>query len=388
MSFAHDVSDIDDPDKRYTLTPSDLVLFNPNTRTMPIFRNRRDAEITTGIYRRTPVLVRDDDPDGNPWHVSFKQGYYNMTSDFSLFRTRRQLEDDGWVLEGSHFVRDDEHYLPLYVLAMVHLYDHRWATFENRKFRLVTEAEKQDPTFLAMPQYWVPADETAQRIGDDRPYLLGWRDVTNSTNARTFIMSPHPRAGAADTLPQASLPARHGGLDLPATMAAAMNSLACDYAARQKVGGTHIRFFTMKQLSVPRPDSLDYHQSTFIEPRLLELCYTAWDMAPFAAELNWQGPPFRWHTERRALIRAEIDALMFLIYGLEHGDVAYIMETFGALRKAEIRQWGEYRTKRLVLERYGAMSEAARSGYPYRTELDPPPSHPSVAHDWATQPKR
>ena len=143
VCFAHDVGDIDDPAKRYTLTPSDLALFNPNTRTMPIFRTRRDAEITADIYRRTPVLVREGDPNGNPWDVKF-QLMYMMNSDSRLFCTRSELEGDGWVLYGNHFVRGDQRYLPLYVLAMVHQYDHRWATFENGRFRLVTEAEKQD----------------------------------------------------------------------------------------------------------------------------------------------------------------------------------------------------------------------------------------------------
>ena len=70
MFFAHDVADIDDPEKNYSLTPDDLMLFNPNTRTAPTFRKRRDAEITTGIYRRVPVLIREGVPDGNPWQVS------------------------------------------------------------------------------------------------------------------------------------------------------------------------------------------------------------------------------------------------------------------------------------------------------------------------------
>ncbi len=383
VSFAHEVADIDDPDKRYTLTPSDLTLFNPNTKTMPIFRNRRDAEITTGIYRRTPVLVREGDPDGNPWNVEF-QLMYMMSSDSYLFRTRSELEDDGWVLQGNHFVRGDDRYLPLYVLAMVHQYDHRWATFEKGKFRLVTDAEKQDPTFLAMPRYWVPATETDQRIGDDRPYLLGWRDVTNSTNARTFIMSPHPRAGVGHKLPQFRLaPDRFKDV---VTITAAMNSIACDYVIRQKLGGTSMTYFYVKQFATPEPEVLERYRAALV-PHILELTYTAWDMVPFATELNWHGPPFRWNTERRAVLRAEIDALLFLVYGLEHGDVDYVMDTFEAMRRAELRQWGEYRTKRLVLSRYDAISESERRGIPYQTKLDPPPADPSLAHDWATQPK-
>jgi hypothetical protein len=41
---------------------------------------------------------------------------------------------------------------------------------------------------------------------------------------------------------------------------------------------------------------------------------------------------------------------------------------------------GEYRTKRVILEIYDAMSEAARTGTPYQSRLDPPPADPRVAH--------
>ena len=381
--FAHEVADIDNPDKNYTLTPSDLTLFNPNTRTAPTFRNRRDAEITTGIHRRVPVLIREGEPDGNPWDVSFKQGYYNMTSDSGLFRTRRQLEEEGWTLRGNHFHRGEDIYVPLYVLAMIHQHDHRWATYENGKFRDVTDAEKQNPTFVAQPQYWVPADETQQRIGDDRPYLLGWRDVARSTDARSVIITPHPRAGAGNPLPQFVTPLEHVRNAIPVT--ATMNSFACDYVARQKLGGTHLNFFYMKQLAVLPPGRLGQYEA-FIESRVLELCYTAWDMAPFGGDLGWDGPPFRWDAQRRALIRAELDALMFRLYGIDRADADYILDTFAVLQKDGLKRWGEYRTKRLILERYDAMVEADRSGQPYQTMLDPPPADPSVAHDWSTRP--
>ena len=380
--FAHEVADIDDPEKNFSLTPDDLMLFNPNTRTAPTFRTRRDAEITTGIYRRVPVLIREGVPDGNPWGVSF-QRMFDMSNDSGLFRTRRQLEDAGWTLRGNHFVRGDDRYLPLYVLAMVHQYDHRWATFDNGKYRDVTEAEKQDPTYVAQPEYWVPMRETDQRIGDDRSYLLGWRDVARSTDTRTLIFSPHPRAGAGNPLPQ-FVPSLER-IRSAASVTAIMNSFACDYASRQKLGGIHLNFFYLRQLAVLPPNRLRSYEA-FIERGVLELCYTAWDMFDFANALGWRGPPFRWDLKRRTLIRAEFDALMFHLYRISRPEIDYLMRTFEALQKGDRRCWGEYRTRRLVLERYDAMHEAECTGDPYQTVLDPPPADSSVAHDWATQP--
>ena len=380
--FAHEVADIDNPEKNFTLTPHDLTLFNPNTRTAPTFRNRRDAEITTRIYRRIPVLINEGETDGNPWQVSF-QRMFDMSNDSELFRTRPQLEDTGWTLRGNHFHRGKALYVPLYVLAMIHQHDHRWATYENGKFRDVTETEKQDPAFVAQPQYWVPAAETSERIGDDRRWLFGWRRVARTTDIRTFIMSPHPRAGVGDSFFEFVLPPEKVHDAVPLTAAA--NSLIFDFTTRQKIGGTNMSYFYVRQLAVPSPDTLRAHQS-FVEQRILELCYTAWDMAPFGGDLGWDGPPFRWDAQRRALIRAELDALMFRLYGIDRADADYILDTFAVLQKDDLKGWGEYRTKRLTLERYDAMVEADRSGQPYQTVLDPPPAHPSVAHDWSTQP--
>ncbi|WP_460704912.1 Eco57I restriction-modification methylase domain-containing protein, partial [Myceligenerans halotolerans] len=100
--FLYDARDI--ASRSFGLTPDEILLLNPNTGTLPIFRTRRDAEITLGIYRRVPVLineakVREGDPDGNPWDVKLMT-MFHMSNDSHLFRTREQLEAEGWVLEG------------------------------------------------------------------------------------------------------------------------------------------------------------------------------------------------------------------------------------------------------------------------------------------------
>jgi len=119
--FLHDPSEI--AAKQFALTPEEITLLNPNTGTCPVFRSRRDAEITLGIYRRVPVLIREGDPNGNPWGISFMQGLFNMTSDSHLFRTREQLEADGWTLQGNVFHRNGQQMLPLYEAKMIHQFD-------------------------------------------------------------------------------------------------------------------------------------------------------------------------------------------------------------------------------------------------------------------------
>ena len=114
--FAHVVDELRNPERRFTLSPDDIALLNPNTRTCPTFRSRRDAELTKAIYRRVPVLVRearDGQPDENPWGIRLST-MFHMANDSHLFRTKEQLDEEGWELEGNVFRKDGMEYLPLY----------------------------------------------------------------------------------------------------------------------------------------------------------------------------------------------------------------------------------------------------------------------------------
>jgi hypothetical protein len=62
------------------------------------------------------------------------------------------------------------------------------------------------------------------------------------------------------------------------------------------------------------------------------------------------------------------------LYGINRDDVAYIMDTFKVVREKDEKSHGEYRTKRLILERYDALADATRTGRPYRSPLDPAPA--------------
>jgi hypothetical protein len=373
--FVHDPADLAKPDVRFALKPDEITLLNPNTGTSPIFRSRRDAEITLGIYRRLPILLREGDPDGNPWGLSFMQGLFNMTSDSHLFRTRVQLEDDGWRLAGNVFSRGKEQFLPLYEAKMIHHFDHRWATYGPDGVRDMTSMEKTNPHSVALPRYWVSAADVDSRLEgrSERGWLLGWRDITNGTNERTAINSVFPRAAVNHKLPLILVQNR------AEVILASLTSLISDYVVRQKIGGTSLTYFYLKQLALP--DASIYERAApwnptarlddWIVDRVDELVYTAWDLQPFALDVGDDGAPFVWDDERRALLRAELDAAYFHLYGLERDEVEHVLSTFPIVRRKDEAKYGEYRTARLILEIYDAM--ATSTGIPYQTMLDPPP---------------
>ena len=394
--FAHDVADLDNISRGFTLSPEDFRLINPNTRTCPIFRIRRDAEITKSIYRTNPVLLREVASESNPWNCKFKQGLFNMTSDSHLFHTLEQLESDGCVLEGNQFVRENDRYLPLYEAKMTHHFDHRWASHNGYQFYNLTPEEKLNPATVVQPRYWVPEHEVSANLKEKTPWLFGWRDITNSTNERTLVTSVVPPVGIGNKFPLFGVGRSFGDR---VTFTSITSSFVCDFISRTKLGGTSMNFYIVKQLALLSPKSLRY--DAFMRDRVLELTYTAWDLTGFAEDLGYHGPPFRWDDERRALMRAELDALMFHLYGIDRDDVDYIMGTFPIVERRDRERYdGAYRTKDLILDRYDALAPfippaASPTTTPqltpdslngYQTFLNPPPADPSVAHPAATRP--
>jgi hypothetical protein len=325
--------------------------------------------------------------EGNPWGF---QGLlmFMMNTASGLFRTREQLEAAGWRLHGNTFERGDERYLPLYEAKLLHHFDHRWATYDGLETRDLTAAEKDSPDCMVLPRYWVPASEVAARLAGrwERGWLLGWRDICRSTDERTVIASVLPRVGVGNNAPVMLLAdetTRLGGL-----LTACLSSFVLDFTARFKVGGTHLNFFIINQLPVLPPDayrrpcpwSSDERLSNWLLARVLELTYTAWDLEPFARDCGYDGPPFRWDEARRFLLRCELDAAFFHLYGIAREDVASIMDTFPIVRRKDEATHGDERTKRVILEIYDAMQRAMDTGTPYQTRLDLPPADARVAH--------
>ncbi len=178
---------------------------NPNTGTAPVFRTRRDAEITRRIYEQHPVLVdRSGEKENKVWPVRFMQGLFNMTSDSHLFRTAQQLEAEGFYpVQGNLWKRGEELYLPLYQGRMIHQFDHRAnsvrfnpeSTHNPYLSEEVTEAQHADPGFLPQTQYWVPTRNVEEALSQSRGYTLGFRDIARPTDVRTVIASIVPWAG-------------------------------------------------------------------------------------------------------------------------------------------------------------------------------------------------
>ena len=211
---------------------------------------------------------------------------------------------------------------------------------------------------------------------------MGWRDICRSTDERTVIASVLPRLGTGDTLLLMFPDPKHGARI--ACLLADQCSLVHDYVARQKIGGTHLKYHVKKQIVNLPPDRYSAVDLAYIVPRVLELTYTAHDMQAWADDLlaampnadprpsEQRGgplPPFAWNPDRRAQLRAELAAYFARLYGLTRDELRYILdpadvmgadypsETFRVLKDKDLREFGEYRTRRLVLEAWDALND-------------------------------
>jgi len=369
--FAHDPSDLQRPSVRFELTPEEITLLNPNTGTCPVFRSRRDAEITLGIYRRVPVLINENDPvNGNPWGIKFMQGLFNMTSDSHLFHTRDELEAEGWTLQGNIFKRGDAEMLPLYEGKMGHLYNPHAASFVGTGDTDIIPLASPAIDRVALPRYWVGQQLFHARLGRrdwaTTAGLLGFRRVTRNTDERTIIATMLPLAPASYGWILSAGPSARA-LSL---LNAQYNSFAMDFLLRQFLSQPSIPQSTFEQLAIIPPDVMmsgdvipGVDDEWFIA-RVSALYRTIDGLAGWRRELSLrtQGNKECIHGQ---LLRAELDAACFIYFGYSKDDAEYVMETFPIVKRKDLAAHGEYRTKRMILEAYDAMAESIRTGVPY-----------------------
>jgi hypothetical protein len=350
---------LSDERRRFTLSESDVALLNPDTLTAPIFRSNADAELTRKIYRHVPILIDErKGGHGNPWQFKVHTRVWHMAEDAAWFRTETQLVHMNAQEKGSNWeTPEGDVWVPLFEAKMMHQYDHRWTAHTKN-------VENSDEGVEKLPRYWVPKDEVDERLSKfswTHQWLIGWRNITNATNERTVIAAAFPRVGAGHSI-ASIFPGERNGPNRIAALLATLSTLVFDYLARQKIGGTNLSYYIVKQLPVLPPDRLTETHLQVIAPRVAELVCTSEDMRSFAEGLGFHGRIFEWNPERRASLRAELDTYFAYLYGLTRRELEYILdpkavmgedypsETFRVLKENETKEFGEYRTQRLVLE--------------------------------------
>ena len=385
--FLHTVKELEDQRRHYPLSSEDIKLINPNTKTLPLIRSEKDYEILRKIYRNSTVVWDETRDDGNVFGFSF-MSMFHMSNDSNLFYSE--------YAPGR---------MPLYEGKFISQYDYRFNSYKgdadskgNPVESLVTSEEKANPDFEITPQYWIDEKEVYLRYSnadDDTKakyksgndvivdsvgqfgldfsggsseksvaelvknetsnWCFGFRDITNSTNSRTCISTLFPLSGAGNKVPLIT----RLSLDKALILNANLSSLTLDFAARRKIGGTNMNLFYFKQLPIIPPSAYSKEEEEFVIRYSKKLLGTTRKMAKILG-----CPVTIWNDDERALLMARLDAFYAMKYGLERDELEFILDpeavmgkgyptqTFPQVKANDIAKFGEYRTKRLVMEAY------------------------------------
>ena len=355
-------------DQRFSLTVEDFTLVNPNTGTAPIFRTKRDAELTTAIYRRLPVLVvRTSNGENKAWPVRYMR-MFDMTNDSQSFWTRARLEKEGAYPTGlGRWQKASQEWVPLWEGKMVQAFDHRAAHIvvnpENvhrpAQPESMSEADHVDPDLVPSPQYWIKSEQVSQFSIPNT--VVGFKEITSPTNERTMIAAFLPQAGYGNTIP-ILYPESSRFSPETALWLGSFNSIALDFCARQKIQGQHLNWFIVEQLPVLTPAHYTRRfgrrtAAEIVKDHVLRLTYTAYDMAPFARDMGYVNPdgsvkpPIIWSEVERRHLRARLDALYFMLYEVTaEDDIRYILSTFPIVERKDRERFDDvYLTQELIL---------------------------------------
>ncbi|MCO5166637.1 MAG: N-6 DNA methylase [Planctomycetes bacterium] len=378
-------SQLADEARRVRLSAEDLLRFSGDSRALPQFRSGRDLRLLASALASAGQL-------SSTWDYTPKLMFSSSDKAFAPIE-KELIEGAHRTLDNRRILTTGEACVPVYEGKMIGVFDHRQAdVYLNPKNptrqaqeRPVPELEKVSPDRFAQPQHWLLENVVrTRRFGKDQgDWELVIKDVTGATNSRTTICTIIPLSGLTRSLHSIYLFNRSAAD--ASVLCALLGSFVIDYFARLLLGNDHLGQDVFGRLPVPPPDRIrelaagTFGRAEAIQERLLELCYTSWDLQAFAQECGYDGPPFRWNSERRSLLQGELTAFAATCYGLSSEDLSYIMDTFEALRSAEIKETGDYRSKRLVLEIHDRMIEALRFGTTYEARLSPPPADPTLA---------
>jgi hypothetical protein len=358
--YLTNLSQLHQEERRFSLTPEEIELLNPNTKNCPTFKTRQDANQTVKIYDDIGVLKNEVD-DKNPWDIKLKR-MFNRSDDSHLFETLKGLKEKGAESQNGTFSIEEIEYLPLYESKYIHQFDYRYSTYEDVSEDRITGDNPQiiKPSSKSIknrvvPKFWLERSDYQSKWTDDWHFVL--RMVTNATNERTVISSIIPGYPTVNSLNHIIGCSASDSL----LLLASLNSFVLDYAARQKLGGENLNQYIIKQLPIPSPDRFENiyfgtdPATKVVQDHTIKLVYSGTELRPFAEEAGYNCKPYEFTMpggKERQDLRYELEAIMWKIYGLDEGDFESIFETFEQIKSNDLEKHGYYYTREKIKEKF------------------------------------
>ncbi len=361
------VEHLKDENRIYTLDTEDIELLNPNTKNLPIFENKLDAEIVKKIYKNIPVLSNETSGFKNSWDIKFGS-MLHMTNDSTLFRTLPQLEYQNYDpgIDGNIVRKNGHTFVPVYESKLIQQFNHRAATFEGipeeRKYitraatNIPTSKQLKDENWTIQPRYWIEKTEIEKRIPETwkHNWLIGYRNAINViADSRSTTAAIIPRFGVGNSMPLIY------PLVNPRTsilLLANFNCLVLDYVTRQKASGGNLNFYVVKQLPFIPIEEYTQKIASIIVDKIARLTITSKELLELATDLDLEPIIYEWSDFERFNLQCEIDTIYAHLYGLKKDELTKILDSFLVLKRKEINKYNSFRTKETILKMYDEFS--------------------------------
>ena len=359
--FNRAVDELYKENSRFELSPQEIELLNPNTGTCPVFRTRWEAELALSASRHLPVLCAES-------VRSIKQ----RSTRFGELSDLNRAESTGIMSRSG----GPSGWLGVYEGKMLHGYNHKYAHYSEAG--VLESLGNADWQVSSRPRVWLKKGVVSDHFGADWPgWVVAYRDIARATDERTMIACVLPATASDYTV-------RHlvGNWWRQPYLLATFNSFAFDYLLRLRNNGTHLSDYLVYQMPVPpdevwgeRVPELGATLGEWLKARVLELTYTSRDLESFARSLGDAGLPFISVEDRRSEIRAEIDAVMFRMYGFPQDSVGEMMDSFPIVRRNDVTRLGSYVTRDRILDRMAAIESSRCAKTVFRSSIDPAPGN-------------
>jgi len=333
------------------LDRGDFELFNPNTFTCPIFSSKYEYLLAKKIYQNNLIFHKKKTPLISSLEI---HRMFHMSDDSEHFKTKKEFNElnskNSLILH-----KDDQLYYPLYESKLFWIYDHRFASFKGCNDDEIKNGNprkypdfKSNPDYVIEPRFWISKnlfDKKKAKYNWNKKWFLAVRYISNIANQRTCIATIIPDYPSGN-----SLHLIYGISALDALfLLSMMSSFIFDYIARQKMSGTNLKAYILKQLPVIEHNKWKKYRDIII-PKIIELIYTSHELTDFAKECGFSRTPFEWNDSRRFQIKAELNAIIAHLYGVNKTELKYIIDTFTALKNKEIEIFDEFKSKNLILK--------------------------------------
>jgi len=264
--------------------------------------------------------------------------------------------------------------LPVFEGRMIDAYDYRAKGYVSGRGRSAVweDYSFDSPEKRIQPQWRILNKRIPEKLeGRTERYRIGFGDVASPTNQRALVAALLPPSSVSGhsvpTIEFTDVDPRHLLLWIGVA-----NSLAMDFLVRMKVS-LHMTYTIMDSLPFPR--NFDEVPSAHeIAKRVYSLCAVGPEMESFRSQASDIGILIHPNDVEedpivRSILASEINVLVARdVFKLSKDEMLYILdpdnilgkdcgvETFKALRNAEVREFGEFRTQSLILEAWDRLA--------------------------------